>query len=169
MNKFFTTKTALFLLLITLSSFMSLHKYYVGVTDVLYVPEEKSIQIISRLFIDDFEAVLQKRYTESLRLEDASKKEEIAKKIQQYYAKKMLIIIDDVPKKLKIIGFKFEDDMIISYFEINEIKSIKKLKITNKLLFENEQNQQNITHISIKSVKNSFLFVKGKATDTLIF
>ena len=44
----------------------SLHKYYLSVTDVVYDEQEKSIQMISRLFYDDLEAVLQERYDETI-------------------------------------------------------------------------------------------------------
>ena len=52
----------LFLLVITCFSFAPVHKFYVSVTEMEYVKEKKSVQIITRIFIDDFEAVLNTRF-----------------------------------------------------------------------------------------------------------
>ena len=42
-------------ILFLLSSFTGAHKFYVSVTNVAYSEEEASLQIISRIFIDDLE------------------------------------------------------------------------------------------------------------------
>ena len=39
----------------------SVHKFYVGVFQVDYFKEKKSVQITARLFIDDLEKALQKK------------------------------------------------------------------------------------------------------------
>jgi len=44
------------------------HEFYLSVTDVTYVKQEKSLQIISRVFIDDFENVINKRYQKNFKL-----------------------------------------------------------------------------------------------------
>jgi len=38
------------------------HEYYVSVTKIEYVKKEKSLQIISQIFIDDFEKLIHERY-----------------------------------------------------------------------------------------------------------
>ena len=43
------------------SSFVA-HKFYVSVTQIDYVPNKKRIEITSRIFIDDFEKALTKKY-----------------------------------------------------------------------------------------------------------
>jgi len=169
MNKILNLKIGVILLLISLSSFVSLHKYYVSVTEINYVKEEASVQIISRLFINDFEAVLQERYDENFHLENENTKATRLKYIQKYFSKKLNIAINDELQEIKLIGAKFDDDMLVSYFEISNITQIKSIKITNKLLLENETNQQNITHININGKKKSFLFIKDKDTDVLKF
>ena len=38
------------------------HEYYVSVTKVEYAQEQKALQIIAQIFIDDFEELIRKRY-----------------------------------------------------------------------------------------------------------
>lgn len=48
--------------MIPLLAFSSLHKYYVSVTKVEHIKEKQTVQITSRIFIDDFEKLLRARY-----------------------------------------------------------------------------------------------------------
>ena len=59
--KFFKTTLVLILFPILISSIS--HKFYVSTTNVEYVPELQTIQIISKIFIEDLEQVLQERYS----------------------------------------------------------------------------------------------------------
>ena len=45
------------------------HKFYVSTTKVEYVKERKSIQIISKIFVEDLEQVLQERYSSRVQLD----------------------------------------------------------------------------------------------------
>ena len=59
--KFFKTTLVLILFQILISSIS--HKFYVSTTNVEYVPEMQTIQIISKIFVEDLEKVLQERYS----------------------------------------------------------------------------------------------------------
>ena len=54
------------LLVLPLMAFTGMHKYYISVTQVNYIKDKESVQITSRIFIDDFEKVLQERYDENI-------------------------------------------------------------------------------------------------------
>jgi len=142
---------------------MSIHKYYVSVTDIEYVTKAKSLQVISRLFIDDIEQVLQERYADSIKIED----ELVDTYIEKYFSKKLRIEVDNELKQFKFIGKEIEDDMVHCYFEIENISSIKTISVTNKLLFDVFDNQQNITHLKINNTKKSYLFIKDNASGLL--
>ena len=55
--------------LLTVFVFMSsfvVHKFYVSVTQIDFVPKKQRIEITSRIFIDDFEKGLKKKYNKKL-------------------------------------------------------------------------------------------------------
>ena len=52
-----------------LSAFKSgAHEFYLSVTEIEYNNEEQSLQIITRVFIDDFQNVLNERYDADIQL-----------------------------------------------------------------------------------------------------
>lgn len=150
-------------LCLLLSSFMSMHKYYVSVTDVEYVMDSKTIQITSRLFIDDLETVLQKRYESTLKLDDKAAEFYIEK----YFAKKLVVSVNDQQMTYTFIGKEFDGDMIHCYFEVGNAPEIQNLKVTNKLLMDVYDGQQNITHVKVNDKKKSFLLIKDDPSGML--
>jgi len=156
-------KVIIMVLFVSLSSFKSLHKYYVSVTDIEYASETKSLQIISRLFVDDFEKVLQERYIDTLSLDNNS----ADVYIEKYFAKKLQVTVNKELKQFNFIGKEIDGDMVHCYFEIEEISNIETINVTNKLLFDTYKSQQNITHLKINDKKKSFLFIKDKSSGLL--
>lgn len=152
-----------------LTSFTTLHKYYVSVTDIEYDAESNAVQITSRVFFDDFERLLQERYEENLKLENASHEKKINGYIEKYFQKKLKLNIDGEDQKLVFVGREIEDDLLYCYFEIEGVKPAKKLSVTNSILLDLFKNQQNITHINVNSKKKSFLLVNGNAKGVLNF
>lgn len=150
-------------LFFVLSSFTVLHKYYVSVTDVEYVKSAKSVQITSRLFIDDFEKVLQERYDSSIKLDSESS--DIY--VEKYFKKKLLIDVNKIQKTYTYIGKEFDGDMLHCYFEVENVTDIQSIKVTNKILIGLFDGQQNITHVNVNSKKKSFLLMKDNTSGLL--
>lgn len=152
------------LIVVALSSFTALHKYYVSVTDIEYSQKTKALQITSRLFIDDFEKALHERYEQTIKIDHQNKADFF---IEKYYTKKLTVVVNGKPQQLLFIGKELEDDMVISYFEIENVPKITTIEITNKLLFDQFEGQQNITHLTITDKIKSFLLVKDRETGLL--
>lgn len=150
-------------LLFMLSSFTVLHKYYVSVTDIEYSSANKSLQVTSRLFIDDFQNVLQERYGASIKLDD--KTADVY--VEKYFKKKFSISVNGTLKGYTYIGKEFNDDMLQCYFEVEDIDDVQSVTITNKLLMDLYEGQQNITHITINDKKKSFLLIKENTSGVL--
>ena len=77
-------------------SFTELHKFYVSVTQVEYKREEASLQIISRLFIDDIEELLQERYNKDIVLGAKGEKGKVDFYLDNYLHQKMELLKDDL-------------------------------------------------------------------------
>jgi len=154
-----TIKILLVILVLPLLAYTTAHKFYVTVTQINYIEEKQSVQIISRIFIDDFEELIRQRYDEDITL-DASKEEmQIDFYIERYLQEKMQIKINDSIKELVFIGKEYEDDIIYCYLEIENIKAIKSFEITNQILFDLFDEQQNIVRTNINSKNKSFILI----------
>lgn len=146
----------LVIFLVVFSSF-SVHKFYVSVTQVVYNEATKTIELSSRIFIDDLEKALQKKHQTKLYLDTPKQHPEAKEFITKYFQDNFLVTINGKPQQMVLKSVTFENDVLIPVFTTKTIKSIKKISFKNTLLFDTYTEQQNIVHIEIKKVKKSFL------------
>ena len=136
---------------------MTTHKFYVSVTQVEYVQEQQSVQIISRIFIDDLELALQNRYDKNIKLTEEKESENVNTFIEKYFKQKLKISLNGKEMSYKFIGKKYENDILYFYFEIENVKDLKQFQITNQILFDALPDQQNIVKIKAKSEHKNYI------------
>ena len=142
--------------LIVCSSFV-LHKFYVSVTQIDYVPNKKRIEITSRIFIDDLEKALTKKHQRKPNITSSNELPEAEEWIKTYVKEKIKISINKKPQVIEYLAKEVEGDVLIIYTKIAISKKINTFEIYNSLLTETFQDQQNIVHTNINSNKKSFL------------
>lgn len=152
-----------------LFSFSRVHEYYISLMQIEYVPEKESVQIISRLFVDDFENTLRARYNENITFGGKNETENIDQYIERYLKDKLLIKINGKKVDFSYIGNESDIDIVKCYLEIEGIKSIDTFEITNKLLFDFIEQQQNIVKTKINSQQKSLILTFQKDTAVLKF
>ena len=151
------TKLLLLILVFPLCAFTAMHKYYISVTQIDYLQEKQSVQITSRIFIDDFENLLKERYDERVTLEDKDESSTIDVYIDKYLNEKIKIKINGKDTNMIFIGKEYDADIIKCYLEIQSIKKIESFEISNQVLFDLFDEQQNIVKTKIYSKQKSFL------------
>lgn len=156
-------------MVLPLMAFMGVHKFYLSVTEIEYIKEQKTLQVITRLFADDFEDVLQARYDKSVKLGKDVEAGEVDKFIERYFSDKLQIRLSDESLHLNFIGRRYEDDLIICYFEIEEVPNFKKLSITNDLLIELFPDQKNLVHFTKDKETESLMLLKDRTSGTIHF
>ena len=146
-----------------------LHDYFVSVTVVEYSEKEKSLQIISQIFIDDLEELIRTRYDETVTLEGNDEPMMVDDYVQRYLSKKLIVNVNGNEKQFNYIGKEYIDDIAYCYLEIAGISDIKSLDITNKILFDVIPEQQNIVRFKLKGKNKSFILLPGKDNCVLNF
>jgi len=145
------------------------HETYLSVTEIEYNKEKKSVQIISRVFIDDFEDVLSKRYQKEISLsykDDLKVNQDL---MEKYIEKKLKIIVEGKSINLKLLGSKFDADQIVLFIESENVESFKKVNVENLILTDLFDTQKNITHIKKGEEIESMLLTKANSSNTVIF
>ncbi|RSK42011.1 DUF6702 family protein [Mangrovimonas spongiae] len=137
-----------------------MHKYYVSVTQIEYVKEQSSVQIITRIFIDDLENVLKKRYDENIILKYKDESGKVNDYIARYLKSKISIKINGEEQIINFIGKEYDVDIAICYLEIEGIKNIKTFEISNEVLFDMFKEQKNVIRTNINSKNKSFILIK---------
>lgn len=158
-----------FLLLPLLISNNTNHEYYVSVTTVEYSKKEKSLQIISQIFIDDFETLLRKRYDKNITLDTKDEPELVENYMKRYLTDKLKIGVNGSAVNFKFIGKEYKDDITYCYLEIENVSNIKSIEVTNQILFDAFSEQQNIVRLKLLGRNKSFLLVPQNDSCVLNF
>jgi hypothetical protein len=165
--KFFKITLVLLLFPMLVSSLS--HKFYVSTTNVEYVPEKQTIQIISKIFIEDLEQVLQERYSSLVVLSPTKETEVDVNYLKKYVGQKLKISINNKPVELSYIGKEYDIDIMNMYFEIENISELTSIEIENKILFDMFPEQQNIIHIITPDANRNMILDKDHPDGLLNF
>jgi hypothetical protein len=132
------------------------HKSYISITDMAYNIELKRIEVSIKLTAHDFEYVLEKRFKNSVEIDkvkDGSKEDLY---IQEYISKNFIVKSNNVLAKFNYVGKEVNlRDELYFYFTFTSIDDFKKLIVTNTMLFETYQQQQNIVHYTVNNKTKS--------------
>lgn len=158
-----------FFILPFLTSTVEKHDYYVSVTQVEYSKDAKSLQIISQIFIDDFETLLRKRYDENITLDTEHESEIVETYMKRYLADKLKISVNGSSVNFKFIGKEYKDDIAYCYLEVENVSNITSIAVINQILFDAFSEQQNILRLKLLGKNKSFLLVPENDSCVLNF
>lgn len=145
------------------------HEYFVGLTEIKFNQEKERLELISRLFHNDFEKVLKTRYGNDIILKPSAQSKNIEAYIQMYFDKKLSVKTDNHIQKLSYLGYKFDEDRINIFFKIINIKDFKTINIQNLLLTDVFEKQKNIVHCFKLKQKKSVLLTRFDSEAVLKF
>ncbi len=150
-------RTILFLALFFGLSSMAIHKFYVSIYQVNYAPKKKMIQITSRLFIDDVNDALEKKFKKRtyFALENETPEDEVY--LKKYFTEKFIIKVNGVSKALNYLSKDIDGNVVICYFSVKDLPKISSIAIENSALMELNEEQQNIIQANINGEKQSLL------------
>jgi len=154
----------IFLLIISLLSSFS-HPFHVSVCDIDFSQASKSIQVSQRVFIDDLEKVLSKKYQINLIIDDKSQAAVRDSLIEAYIFENLQLLVDGKSKKRVYIGNEIEEDGMWCYIEYEGVKKFSSLEVRSTVFLETFEDQANIIHFKYndyeKSIKLDFAKKSG--------
>jgi len=154
-------------LFLTLSSF-AFHKFYMGVFQVNYAAEKKMIQITSRIFVDDLNKGIEKKYNKKTYIGTDKETHADIELLKKYLSENLSIKINGQLKTIAFLSKELEaDDVLVCYSRITAVEKFKTLEISNTVLVDWNAEQQNITHISAFGTKRSVLFTESSRKEVL--
>ncbi|MEP7372244.1 MAG: DUF6702 family protein [Chitinophagaceae bacterium] len=131
------------------------HPLHVSVTEINHNAADKTLEISCKLFTDDFEKVLTKNYKTKVDLINPTDKAAMEKLVNDFVQKHLVIKTDSKPAPMLYIGFEKDDDVIYSYFQVDNIASVKKIEISNNILHEMFTDEVNLMHIIVGGKRKS--------------
>jgi hypothetical protein len=154
------------LLFLSLTAF-NVHKFYMGMYQVNYAPEKKTLEITSRIFIDDLNKAIEKKYHKKVSLSAEKENPEDLILLQKYISSHFSIKVNEQSQTMNFLSKEMEGDVLICYWKIKDVKEIKSLQIYNAVLTDWNSEQQNIVHLNVLGKKNSFLFTDSSTNNVL--
>ncbi|MEO6917182.1 MAG: DUF6702 family protein [Chitinophagaceae bacterium] len=131
------------------------HPFYVTVTEFSYNAKDKQLAISCKLFADDFETALKKQFKTTIDFTNPRHSTAFDKMVLGYCSEHLKIRINGNAVQLKYVGFEKESDAAWCYFHVADVGSIKKLEITNNLLYELYDREINIMRASVGGIVKS--------------
>lgn len=156
---------------VLLMSFTSLHKFYLSVSELTYSEPDQKFRLVSRLFIDDLDAVLLARYDIESHLNTAFEHEMADYYLEKYIKTKLLIKVNNEVLDYQILGHKVDNDQLVFFIEAtySEFEQLKSVYVQNELLMDLFDEQQNVVHILLKGKKKSFMLIRERSAGLLNF
>jgi len=155
------------ILFLSLTAF-SFHKFYMGVFQVNYAAEKKMIQITSRIFIDDLNNGMEKKYHQKTFVGTDKETQADIDLLKKYLSENFTIKINGQSKPITFLSKEVEsNDVLVCYSRIKDINTFKTIEILNTILLDWNAEQQNITHISAFGTKKSVLFTESSRKELL--
>lgn len=154
------------ILFLSLSAF-TFHKFYMGVFQVEYAADKKMIQITSRIFADDLNNGMEKKYHKKTFVGTEKETPADVDQLKKYLAENFTIKVNGQSKPITFLSKEVEGDVLICYSRIKDIDKFKTIEISNTILVDWNSEQQNITHISAFGTKRSVLFTESSRKELL--
>lgn len=135
--------------------FRPAHPLYISVTEINHNAKDKILEVSVKVFTNDFEAVLEKMSGARVDLSQASTKAMSDKLIDAYVEKHLRLKVDGRPVALHFVGSEKENDGTWSYFQVNDVASVKKIEVVDELLYDSFNQQINIMHVTVGGQRKS--------------
>lgn len=131
------------------------HPYYVSVTEIEHNAKNKTLEISCKIFTDDFEKALRAAYKTHVDLYNIAEKAAMDKLVSDYVAKHLQVSVDGKKQVLQYKGFEHIEEAVYSYYEIENIPSLKKIDLTDNILYEYQSQQIGLVHITVNGSRKS--------------
>jgi len=139
-----------------------------GVFQVNYAAEKKMIQITSRIFVDDLNKGIEKKYNKKTFIGTDKETQADIDLLKKYLSENFRIKINGQLKTIAFLSKEIEaDDVLVCYSRITAVEKFKTLEILNTVLVDWNAEQQNITHITAFGAKRSVLFTESSRKEVL--
>ncbi len=162
----------LFLLVSTSASVENVHQFHVSKCSIEYSKNDKAVQIMMQIFIDDLEEALREQGVDHLFLGTDKEAENADDYIQKYFAQKFNLTINKKAKTPEYLGKEVSEDLsaLWFYLEIPKVKKLKEVTIFNAILMDIFEDQKNIINVKGPDKQTGyFMFVKGNHKKTVVF
>ena len=78
------------------------------------------------------------------------------KLVSDYVKQHLSLIVDGKPVVMEFIGYEQQEEGIESYYQVNNIGAVKKIDVTDNILYEYKKEQISLLHVTINGNRKSY-------------
>jgi hypothetical protein len=131
------------------------HPLFVSVTEIELNAKDKTLEISCKIFTDDFEKTLRQNYKTTVDLLKPKDKTAMNKLVSDYVQKHLQLTVDGKKAALQFLGFEQQEEGIVSFYQVNNISAVKKINISNNILYDYKKEQIGIIHVTVDGNRKS--------------
>lgn len=135
--------------------FSLVHPFYVSVTEIRHNAAKQELEVSCRIFADDLEMALKTTYKAPVDIIHPANRKTVDSFIAGYLQQHLRITIDGKPVTLQYMGYQIEEDAAWCFLEVKQVPSVKKVHVTNDILYSQHPNQINMMHVIVKEERKS--------------
>jgi hypothetical protein len=131
------------------------HPLHLSSTELNYNTKSLTVEISCRIFTDDFEDLLGKKYKIKPDLSSVGRHREMDALVNKYMATHLQLAAAGKVVPLTYLGYENDKEAIVVYLESAEVKNIKSLEVSCTVLYDSFDDQTNIFHVSYNGNRKS--------------
>ena len=114
-------------------------------TEIQYIPKEKTLEVSVRIFTDDLENTIRNLHKDyPLDLLHPKDSALVNKWVDQYVHSRLQIKTDNIVRSMKMLGYERQEESIWVYFEIKNVPVPHQVHVFNTLLYDYKKEQINM-------------------------
>ena len=75
--------------------------------------------------------------------------------VNNYIQKHLQLRVDEKNVVMQFLGFEQQEEGIISYYQVSNVASVKKITVTDNILYETKPQQMQIIHVTVNGERKS--------------
>ena len=131
------------------------HPLHISSTELNYNAKSSTVEVSCRIFTDDFEDLLGKKYNVKPDLSAAAKHKEMDALVNKYMASHLQLGNGGKVIPLSYMGYENDNEAIIIYMESAEVKNLKAIEVSCAVLYDAFDDQTNIFHVTCNGNRKS--------------
>lgn len=131
------------------------HPFHVSVVEINHNSAEKTLEISCKIFTDDFEKVLAQNYKTKVDLTSPPDKKAMDSIVKKYIFSHLSISVDGKGAALSYLGFEKDNEAVYCYVQVDNVPSVRKVELTNNLMYDMFTDQVNIIHVIVNGNRKS--------------
>lgn len=151
-------------------AFSGLHPIHVTVTEIELDEKDRRLEIMMRVFIDDFETTMRSNLNQpALDILNPKGGQTRDQLIEAFLKDRFKITLDNKSLPLKYLGHEQEGDAFVLYIEGPNVKKFRTISIYNDILTEEYDDQSNLVHVTVRGKVKSLRLTPDTISDQLTF